>query len=393
MQKNRIPKYRKQTGTRPSRAFVQLNGKRYYLGKYGSPESKQCYQRMVAEWMLNDYQPSVHSTDITIIELIARFWKHAKSYYRRPDGTVSSEVNNCRQALRPLKQLYGDMKVIDFGPMALKTVRQEMINRGWSRVNINKMVSRIKRVFRWGTENELVPAEVFLALKSVSGLRFGRTEAHETEPIRPVPQSHIEAIHPYVSQQIWALVQLQLLTAARSGELVIMRPIDINMNDQIWIYSPTDHKTAHRGFERTIYIGPRAQHIIKPFLENRPIDIFMFSPQEAEAERRTAMHKNRKTPLSCGNKPGTNCKTNPKRKAREHYSQDSYRRSIRRACEKADIPYWHPHQLRHNAATQLRAEFGLEAAQLILGHRRADVTQVYAEINRAKALDIAAKAG
>lgn len=105
------------------------------------------------------------------------------------------------------------------------------------------------------------------------------------------------------------------------------------------------------------------------------------------------MHKNRKTPLSCGNKPGTNCKTNPKRKAREHYSQDSYRRAIRRACEKADIPYWHPHQLRHNAATQLRAEFGLEAAQLILGHRRADVTQVYAEINRAKALDIAAKVG
>jgi len=46
------------------------------------------------------------------------------------------------------------------------------------------------------------------------------------------------------------------------------------------------------------------------------------------------------------------------------------------------IDRWHPHQLRHNAATQLRKEYGLEAAQVILGHKTITVTQVYAEKNR-----------
>ena len=90
MKKNQIPKYRKQTGVRSPRAFVQLNGRRYYLGKYGSPESKQHYHRLVAKWMLNNYQPLVQSVDITIVELIVRFWKYALSYYCQPDGSHTS---------------------------------------------------------------------------------------------------------------------------------------------------------------------------------------------------------------------------------------------------------------------------------------------------------------
>jgi integrase len=43
--------------------------------------------------------------------------------------------------------------------------------------------------------------------------------------------------------------------------------------------------------------------------------------------------------------------------------------------------YWHPHQLRHNAATKLRKEFGLDVAQVVLGHKTLAVTQVYAERN------------
>src|SRR6476646_5133730 len=41
--------------------------------------------------------------------------------------------------------------------------------------------------------------------------------------------------------------------------------------------------------------------------------------------------------------------------------------------------HWHPHQLRHNAATRFRREFGLDVAQVLLGHKTLAVTQVYAE--------------
>ncbi len=53
----------------------------------------------------------------------------------------------------------------------------------------------------------------------------------------------------------------------------------------------------------------------------------------------------------------------------------------------------HPHQLRHNAATELRKEFGLEAARVILGHRSAAITEVYAEMDRQKAIDAMMKVG
>jgi integrase len=44
-----------------------------------------------------------------------------------------------------------------------------------------------------------------------------------------------------VSRQVWALIQLQLLTGARAGELVGMRPIDLDTSGRIWMFSPQEH--------------------------------------------------------------------------------------------------------------------------------------------------------
>ncbi len=54
---------------------------------------------------------------------------------------------------------------------------------------------------------------------------------------------------------------------------------------------------------------------------------------------------------------------------------------------------WHPHRLRHTAATDLRKEFGLEVARVVLGHHSLAVTEIYAEFDKAKALDAMLKAG
>jgi site-specific recombinase XerC len=54
---------------------------------------------------------------------------------------------------------------------------------------------------------------------------------------------------------------------------------------------------------------------------------------------------------------------------------------------------WTPNQLRHSAATEIRRRFGLEAAQTVLGHSKADVTQVYAERDYALAANVARQIG
>lgn len=51
------------------------------------------------------------------------------------------------------------------------------------------------------------------------------------------------------------------------------------------------------------------------------------------------------------------------------------------------------HQLRHLLATEVRRAFGLEAAQVVLGHSHAAITQVYAERDVARALEVAARIG
>ncbi len=141
-----------------------------------------------------------------------------------------------------------------------------------------------------------------------------------------------------------------------------------------------------------IFIGPKAQHLLLPYLL-RAADSYCFSPREVVAKKVSAQHEARRTPMSCGNRPGTNRKAKPKRLPREKYDAMTYGRAILRAAEKAKVSAWSPNRLRHSFATEVRKSFGLEAAQVCLGHAAADVTQVYAERDYAKAANVARQIG
>ncbi len=157
-----IPKYRRQKRLSGRHvAFVEVDGNRHYLGPYSSPESRERYARLLAERAAHGGHLPVTPEEITIAELAAQFWQHAERYYRRPDGTPTSELSSLRYALRPLVALHGNKRVGEFGPRALKTVRGRMLQSGWCRSHINKSVSRVKHKFRWGTENELAPQAYF----------------------------------------------------------------------------------------------------------------------------------------------------------------------------------------------------------------------------------------
>lgn len=407
-------------------AYVTLDSRVYYLGRPDQPGTNQCYHQIIAEWLAGSGRFAPQPDEFTINELIDRFWQHACQYYRKPGGQPTGEAEVFKLALRPLRQLYGCSQASRFGPLALKTIRQKMIDKGWCRTTVNRMTGRIKHVFRWGVENELLQGGSYHALQAIMGLKRGRCEARESEPVRPVSQESIDAIQPHVSRQVWAIVQMQLFTGARPGEILIMRPCDIDRSGRIWVYKPSDHKTASRGLDRDIYIGPRGQEVLSPFLL-RPPEAFCFSPAEALGEWLTERHAARITPIGYGNRPGSSHKETPARSPGHRYTIGAYRRAIARGCEYGILPpaplarlegeshrkwqarlsdeqkshlkdwrkqhSWHPHQLRHNAATFLRKEFNLDTARIILGHQSAAITQIYAEADREKAIEAMLKVG
>jgi integrase len=346
--KYKIPSYchHKASG----QAIVTLSGKDYYLGDYGSPESRSRYEELVQKWLAHGRRMPGAIEDperpITVNELVVAFWEYAETYYRSPDGTPTTAIRNYRYALAPLVELFGDTEVIEFGPRSLKALQQDMIARGWCRYNINQQINKIRSVFKWGASEELVPGPLYQSLMAVSGLKKGRSNAKESEPVKSVPMSLIDPIKEHVSRQVWAMIQIQLHSGARPGEVVGLRPMDIDRTGEVWVCNLDRHKTAHHGHGRVLHFGPRAQKAIRPLLDGRRPDEPLFSPKDAEAERRANNHRKRKTPKSCGNRPGSNRKKSPKVTAREAYDVASYRRAISRGCDLAFPPPEHLQRIR-----------------------------------------------
>ena len=334
------PKYRRQRSGGCDRAFVEIEGRRHYLGRYGSDESRAEYHRLLAEWRADPGRFKAAKAGpadrVTVGQVIEAFWSHVEQFYRDADGNVTSEVDNFRQALRPVRKLYEQELAINFGPLALQAVRGCMIDAGWTRKNINKQVDRVKHAFRWATAQEMIPPSVHQALATVEGLRYGRCGARESQPVRPVAENLIESVKPLVSDEVRAMIELQLLTGCRPQDVVRMDAPSIDRSGLVWLYQPTKHKTAHRGHIHTVFIGPRAQLTLARFLNAKPLGGFLFDPRSAESRRLALMHEERVTPLNSGNRPGTNRKTGGKeRKPGDRYMVGSYRRAIRRACDQA----------------------------------------------------------
>jgi integrase len=146
----------------------------------------------------------------------------------------------------------------------------------------------------------------------------------------------------------------------------------------------------HRGRDRVIVLGPRAQEVIRPWLRSE-LELALFSPREATEERRVEARRRRKTKVQ----PSQECraKRKPKRGAGMCYTPMTYRNAVAYGCRRANVPHWHPNQLRHNAATLLRRDFGLDTARAVLGHSSTAVTELYAELDRSKAAEAMERIG
>ncbi len=338
-------------------ARVYIGGVEHFLGLYGSQGSLQRYEELTSDKV----NRSVIAQILTIDELVLLYLSYAEHYYTK-DGRPTGETANIRSAFRPVVRLFGPILACNFSPKKLTAVRDEMIGRQICRKSINRHISRIKGMFKWAVAEEHIHAEVLVGLQAVAGLKKYRSAARESEDVTPVAIEQVHAIEPFVRPAVWAMVRLQLLTGMRPGEARIMRGHDLNIAGPVWEYVPVTHKTEHHGKARMVMIGPRGQSIVQTFLRSE-LDAYLFSAD--------------------GRSQGLG----------RPYTKQSYPKAIERACRQAGVSHWLPNQLRHNAATELRREFGIEAARTVLGHASAVTSEIYAEMDMGKARDIIAHVG
>ena len=225
-------------------ALIYHQGRKIYLGRYGSPESKIAYARLVAEIQTNPIAVPLPNEDkrATITELTVGFLDHAKTKVNSTDYTHYRTV-----ILDFLDKLYGDkFPVDDFKPRCLKLVREEMVKtRRFCRNSINKYTRFIVAIFAWGVENDLVLETTHRALKVVRSLPKGHEGTFDHEERDPVPDDVVIRTLPFMPPTLRAMVTLQRILGMRPSEIIKMRvgDIDRSRNNGLWYYVPGSYKT------------------------------------------------------------------------------------------------------------------------------------------------------
>lgn len=323
------------------RAFVEWQGTQYYLGAVGSPESAAAYQSICAN--ITNYGCPFYKPrpSWTIGELAAEYSCNLQKIH----PLESKEPQMIGLALRDLVANFAQVDASSFSPAKFLALRQIWIDKRKAVSTVNKWHNYVLNMFRWAAMTDLLPASVWHSLLTVPKLKPGRSPAKPAKKVGPVPMEHVEAVKPLLSEQVRDAIDLQLLTGMRSAEVLSMTMAQIVGN----VYRPEKHKTKWRGHVRTIPLGPKALAIV---------------------QRRAASGQGQLFKLRV----------------------DSYGEAIKRACVRANVPHWHPHQLRHAAGTRVRDAHGLDAAQAFLGHASAKTSEIYAKI-KAELADRVAEEG
>ncbi|QDT55500.1 site-specific tyrosine recombinase XerC [Caulifigura coniformis] len=340
------------------------------------------------KWLVNNgHVPSspLAGMEITVSELVDKFLEHANRHYVKR-GKVTSEVNSIKMAVAPLVDLFGDLPASQFGPVRLEKVRTAMIARGWCRSAINQHCGRIRRVFKRGVRLQLIQPRVLEALKALEPLLHGRTEAVEAEPVEPVSETTVEATIPHLPPMIVDMIRVHRLTGMRPGEVCSMDWTEIDTSGAVWVYRPTSHKLEHHNRKRVIAIGPQAQAVLMKYRGFGPVWPGKNGAFTTAAYRRAITR-------GCEFAFGMPKELRPRGKALKELTAEQREDVKRRAEAWREEHTWHPNQLRHSFATELRKSETLDVVAATLGHSRIATSELYAELNLAAATAVVAKIG
>ncbi len=320
--------------------YATFNGRYVAFGPAGADATRR-YEEFVARWLSNGRTlpaEAAAEAPYSVDDLVADYLDHAKAFYAGPvEGKPGAEYRNLRAALAPVQEMFGAMPAADFGPLALRAVREQMVEGGaLCRKEINNRVHRIRRAWRWAASMEKVPGSACDALATVAGLRVGKTIAREYDPVRPVSEREVRAAIPHLCSTVAAMVWFGWWTGCRPGEACALRWNMIDRTGPVWIAELDRHKNAWRGRSRWIAIGPKAQEHLRPLLVLDQT-AFVFSPRRALAEQRADKAERRKSKVQPSQRRrAEQRRAHPREQIAEAFTTHTLGRAIARGVQAAN---------------------------------------------------------
>ena len=303
-------------------------------------------------------------------DLCAMWAEHCREYY-----PAASAVNAVAD-VRMFRDLFGGASLAELTHADMLQLRDALVRSGVCRRTVNDRLNRVKFMIAWALDEAIIPAAVKAELTQVKPVKRGRTTAPERAPVRPVDDATIAATVEKMMPNTADMVRVHRLTGMRPGELCALRWSLIDTSRTPWVYRvpPEVNKNEWRGElgqPRVVCIGPKARAIL---LRHKDGGDVPFSPIRAFDEYLEARRAARVTPFYGKASPDAHVP----RVLGERWTTDAYTKTIRAAAEKAGVAPWGSNRLRHTFGTEVRREFGLEAARAVLGHTGGGcVTDVY----------------
>lgn len=334
MSAHSIPPLRLHKQTKQGR--VWLDGKEHYCGVYGTPDCTARYHELIAEWLKGGGVSGIFS----VRKLKKLYLEHVTTLYP-PGKSGQTEATNIGCALANLTEDQLDKHPDRFKPMDLLETRQAMVDKGRKHKPINRDIRRIVAMFAHGTVIGKVNAATLVALKAVPTLR------NNSRPVGPIPEDVLGPMLDAMSERCGDICRVMLHTGMRVGEVLSMRWQDIDRSESVWRYVLSDHKTVNVTGERRVWIGPKAQRVLMKYGDRPAGEPIFVTVHQGSA-----------------------------------YKPKSVWSSMQRAVEKLPTDLvkgrkFHPHQLRHNAATTVADIYGKAYAQDVLGHTNVATTGIY----------------
>lgn len=314
-------------------ACVRIAGKTYYLGKYGTHESRVRHQNLVAAAQSNRAALDL-MRPLSVGELAERYLTAMRTEY----GPKSWQAVEGKRIALVVCEKFAGLDAAAFGPKSLQDVQQSLLKCGRiCRTGVNRMVRRTAAIFKWAVAEELLTPTTWHALQAVRPLRRGK--GREIPPRMAVAADAVDAVLAHLEGNggIGAArcIRFMRSTGCRPGEAYSATPPDFRLSNDPPVYVPQHHKCESRDMDRVIVLNTAAVDVVRKCLGECP-------------QTHGPLFRNT---------------------AGKAWEVTTMAHMIERACAALGIERWTPYQLRHLAATEAVNRTGSEAAAAaMLGH-------------------------